>query len=446
MEEMLESVDMETEVDADLGEVETTEETAEDPAPEAGTEQAEADDPYSSKSSKEFSAALKAWRDSSPENAKYARMAKDDHARLFQLQQVEPKGITGVQEKYALLDSVIHGLPDGTELRGADALGAIQDELRSVAETDELLAAGDPRALDNLGEEFNEGLAKLAPTILDRIRDSNPEAYAAAVLPHFVAALAQSDLVQNYNGLVDVLNEQPPSWLTADQKGAWQADKMTRIFGLAGNMGKWLNAQASKAGELPKHGAGTKTEKDSFAEERQAFDQEKQEAHWNANISPKLDQHASEKFNEDFKPFEKRLRLDSAARSALKMEYSKRIAGMAARPVNGKPNPYMSQIQRYRAAKNPDPATVTNFAKVEFNKHSKAVMDALINERYKSFLNGKPKATTTTTAAAAKGPVPPGVTIVGTKPANIDFKRTPLDWIHQKKYRTTDGKIVQVRQ
>src|SRR5882757_3460985 len=96
------------------------------------------EDPYSPKSSSEYAKWLKGIRDSDPANGKFARMAKDDHARLYQLHQMEKRGIDGVRETYALLDSVQHG-----EVKGVEAVAAMQDELRSVTEIDERLFSGD---------------------------------------------------------------------------------------------------------------------------------------------------------------------------------------------------------------------------------------------------------------------------------------------------------------
>src|SRR5271170_3222105 len=105
------------------------------------------DDPYSSKASREYSQWLKALREekaNDPTAAKFARLSKDNHARLYQLQQMEPRGIDGVRETYALLDSVMHG-----ELKGRDAIGALQDEIRAVQEMDQAILSGDAAALEN---------------------------------------------------------------------------------------------------------------------------------------------------------------------------------------------------------------------------------------------------------------------------------------------------------
>lgn len=392
-------------------------------------------DPYSKQGSREYTQWLKSLREA-PENARFARIAKDNHFRLSQLMQMEPKGLDGVREKYALFDSITHG-----ELKGVEALGAIQDELRSVAEVDELLAAGDPRALEALGDEFNEGLAKLTPTILDRVRESNPEAYNAAVLPHFVEALRTSPLVSDFNGVVDALEEEPPAWLNADQKGAWAQDRMGRVVALVARMGKWLNAQAEHAKKDSPDPKGAKAQPKQN-EREQNFEKSQRDHHWRTNIQPGLDKHAQQKFAELFRPYAKRLRLDSTATQALRQAF---ISGVVDRAKGNRD--YMSQIERYRAARNPDPSSVLNYAKVEFDKHAEATLKALVNERYKPFLNGRPQSQPAP-ASVKRPPVSPGVQITTVKPASadIDFRRTPIDWIHQRKYMLKTGKVVQVRQ
>ena len=223
---------------------------------------------------------------------------------------------------------------------------------------------------------------------------------------------------------------------------------MQRIVGLAANMGEWMNAQAKKAGELKPVDGKQANGKTGLNEERQTFEKERQEHHWKTNISPNLDKHAASSFNTLFGPYGKRLNLDATAKNGLMMEFSKRVAQKAsANPV------YMSQIQRYRGQKNPDPGAVVNYAKVEFDKHAKNVLEGLVNERYKPFLNGKPRQGVPNQSTQGKmgqnrAPVGPNVAIVSVKPPSeqIDFKKTPLEWIHQKKYQLRNGKVVQVRQ
>lgn len=405
-------------------------------------------DPFESKSAKELSSWLKGIRDADPNNAKYARALKDVFGQQFAFKKEFPEGLDSARNIKSLVDSVIHQGADGQELRGADAIAALQDSVREYAQIDELLASGDPRALESLGEDFNEGLAKLAPSILERIQQSDPDAYAATVLPHFVQALAQSDLVKNFNGLVDVLNEAPPTWLTPEQKTAWAKDQMQKVTALAGGMGQWLNAQANKvkAGTNANQNVprGTSGKKDPISEREAAFNQREQEHHWNTNISPKLDQHADSQFRALFQPFAKRLNLDAPTTTALKMEFSKRVASAAV-----KDKAYIGQIGRYRSMRNPDPNTVLNFAKVQFDKNAKTVMESLVNERYKPFLNGKPRGGQpgNTNATGKSAPAAPGIQYVTVRPADgaHNPKMRTLQDVHDKIFYLNNGKKVQVR-
>lgn len=403
------------------------------------------------KESRDYSKFLKSLKETNPENKRFINRAQDDHSRLYALQQLEPRGIDGVREKYALIESV-----QFNDMQGPEAISALQDHARETEQVDQMLAEGDERVWEMFGEEFNAGLAKLAPSLLNRIAEADPEAYSAAILPHFVEALKGSELVQSYNALVDVLSEAPPSYLNPEQKQAFAQEQMRKVMGLAGKMGTWLNAQAEAAkgkGVTPngaKQQGGQQQRKDPAQDRLAEAERKEQDFHWKTNIAPQTDKHATSKFDELFRPYDKRLRLDATAKGALRQAFVQGVIAKSTAKVNGQDNPYMRQMARYRQSRNPDPANVVNYFKVEFDRHARGVLDGLVKERYGRFLSGaKQQATTTQSAGAnkgaAKGPVGPNVIISTVKPKNIDFKNTPLDWLHQRKYRTTDGKIVQVR-
>ncbi len=443
MEAVVDAVDVDQSVDIDVDS-----QSSVDTQQDSTVDQVDAD-PYAPKGSREYSAWLKEQKErlgDDPNSAKFLRLSKDNHARLYQLQQMEPRGIDGVREKYAVLDSVVHG-----ELKGIEALGAIQDELRGVQEIDERLFSGDAEALKEMGDEFvQQALPKLAGPILDMVRESNPEAYNAAVLPHFVEALRGSELVANFNGLVDVLNEAPPGWLTADQKAQWTEDRLKRVMDKAAKMGGWFNAQQAKAGELPKTNGNGRVTPTKEASELETLRSEGEKLHWSTNITPKLDAHADTRFTELFKPYARRLNLGKEQMDDLKSAF------IGHGPREGRPGTgvigkamanktYADQINRYHQQKRADPSAVINLSKVEFDKHAKTVMDGLVNTRYKNFLNGGQKTAAPTNGRPGVKPVSPGVQLVTVKPTNIDHKNTPLEWLHQKKYRLTDGKVVQMQ-
>ena len=353
-------------------EVEETEqvetETSSDTLPES-TESTEGsrqppkakDDPYTTKFSREMRAELKKWESEHPEAAKYAKQARDNHARLYALNQIEPKGIDGVREKYALLEGLSHG-----ESSGAEALAAIQEELQGVQETDELLASGDPRAFEALGDAFNDGLAKLAPAYLERIAKSDPESLNRAVMPYLVSTLQKSELVKHYNDLVDVLNAQN------DPRFNDQTKMQFTIQSLA-KMGQWLNGLQDKAVAPP---AGPNKEQEQFQTERSKFQEEKVTTHWEAKIYPQTRQFVDAKFKELFAPYQSRLKLPPEALDDAKADFRRRLnaAGEADKP-------YMGQISVYRKQGMANPEAVVNFVRSGLARHVKPVMDAMMKAR-----------------------------------------------------------------
>lgn len=392
------------------------------------TQTTEPESPYTTKFSREMRAALKQWETANPESARYAKQARDNHARLFALTQLEPKGIDGVREKYALLDSLAVG-----DSKGLEAVTAMQEQLRSIEETDSLLANGDPRAFDALGEDFNKGLAKLAPAYLDRIQKADPAAYEAAILPHFVSTLANSDLVKEYNALVDVLNTQGDPRF--DDK-----TKMQFAISQLAKMGGWLNGLAGKAGELkPQQTSG----RDELEQQRTEIENERQKMHWDANIKPAAAQHENQTFNTLFEPYQKRLRLDEGAKNDLMQAFKREL-----NRIGSADQAYMRQMAIFRGQKNPDPTSVANVVKNAINKHSKPVMESLIKARYSPFLNAAPKPKAQVNGnGKPQPPAGPNVQVVSVKPAmsEIDHRNTPIEWLPMKQYRLYSGKVVQVR-
>lgn len=388
------------------------------------------DSPYSTKFSREMRTALKEWEAANPEAAKFAKQARENHARMYALAQLEPKGIDGVRERYALLDSLSRG-----EAKGPEAVTAMQEELAAIEEVDNLLAAGDPKAFDALGEDFNEGLAKLAPEYLNRIAKTDPDAFERAVLPHFISTLQNSPLVAEFNALVDVLNAK-------DDPRFDDKTKMSFAFQQLGKMGKWLNELAQKGSQL-KSAPVADGKPDQIAQQRTELEKEQQKFHWDTKIAPQASAHENKAFETLFEPYQKRLKLDAAGKDDLLQAFKSGLnrAGSADKD-------YLRQMGLYRGQKNPDPAVVANYVKNAINKHSRPVMEALVKARYSPFLNAKPKTTVQAVKPGVKqGPVSPNVEIRTVKPpmSEIDHKNTPLEWLAKKQYRLYGGKVIQVR-
>jgi len=412
-------------------------------APEQQTQEQPEQQPGESdnKFSKRFSDWLKTTRDTAtdPEIQKFARYGKDLEGRDRLLRELYPEGVSKVREVKAILDGLEYG-----EAKGVDAISAIQDQIRDYEQSDELLASGSEKVWDLFGPEFDDGLAKLAPSYLNRLQQSKPEAYSETILPHLVSALRVSPLVSEFNGIVDVLNQEPPAWLTPDQKTNWINDKLQNVIRHANGMASWLNAQdqAVKGKTVPGVN-GRPPQQDQLAQERQQFETERQNHYWQTNIVPELNKHAEKSFNELLAPYDKRLKLSPEAKADLAQSFVDQVKQKAT--ANRQ---YMSQIGRYRSQPKPDAAVVTNLARVEWDKHAKGVMEGLIDKRYRTFLgqqkmNTQAPRTSNGTFAPANGPK-----VVSVRPPNgeIDFQNTPTDWLMtkadgSKQFRMKDGSI-----
>jgi hypothetical protein len=390
-------------------------------------------DPYTTKYSREMRAALKALEAQHPNEAKFLKQARDNHARLFALAQLEPKGIDGVRERYTLLDSLALG-----DAKGIDAVTAMQEQLANVQEVDSLLAQGNPRAFDALGEDFNQGLAKLAPAYLERVKNTDPQAYDAAILPHAVEKFASSGLLKVFNDLVDVLDAKDDPRFDAATKASFTITQLAKMAGI-------FNDLAKQAGEIKPGAPKIDEERQQFEQERTQFEQERQDIHWKTNIQPITDAHSKTVFDQLFDPYQKRLKLDEAGKQDLYNAYlgSLTRAGKADQA-------YMRQIGIYRAQRNPDPQAVANFAKNAINKLSKPIMEQLIKARYGPFLNTRPQVAKPNSQMNGRPqpPAGPNVEIRSVKPPmeEIDHRNTPIAWLAEKKYRLYSGKVVQVRQ
>lgn len=385
-----------------------------------GGEEGQLDDKIDGrKGSKEFRDALKAW-EATPEGAKYAKQARADHFRANEIATIEPGGVTAMREKYALLESI----------GGVEGLTTIQERVAEADGIDEALAAGKIEALESLGPEFDPGLAKLTPQILDRVMKSDPAAYAAAILPHLMSGLTGSPMVGDLNRMVDAL--QAPH---LDDAG-----KIKAVTQLLGRIGQWFDANEKKAGEFK--AAPVDKQHSEFDQERSKFDQEKQDHHWNTNIIPDVARAEATKFDDLLKPYMSRLKLSPAQKAAALSDFRSKL-----RDACNADSDYKKQRDFYRKQKNPAPATVANFAKAHLAKKAQAAFDLVKAERFGNFLGGAkkpatavvPGARTTTTGAA------PVIVSVRPSPDEIDYRKTSEEDQWKGRYTLKTGKVVQVR-
>jgi hypothetical protein len=374
------------------------------------------------------------------EDGKFYRRTKDNDARLQALMKLEPKGVDGVKSHYETLNGIAHG-----EKTGIEAVQSIQEAL---AESQTILDAVAQGNMDSLSDEQKDGIYRMAPAVIADLAESNPDAYAALLLPHFVEGLKGSALFTSLNGLLDTLNQKPPSWLTKEQIPQWTLEHVQNVTGHAQKMAQWFQAQDQRVKELGGKEGGRQQTGPTDRNATQSGPANKE--FWQQSVYPQTNQHAEETFNKELRPWAEKLakagiRLSDAKKQALAQEMVQQVSAAA------KKNPaYASQMKRFNTQRAPDAASVISTFRSEFNRHAKTVLDGLIRRDYGQVLDKgttKVAAKTTTTAGAKVAPVAAGVKVVSVKPerSQIDFQRTPTDWIYQNKWRLRNGTVVQYR-
>ena len=364
----------------------------------------------------------------------HSRRLKDDWGRMESLRRGDPEGIKGVQSRLESLASIAHG-----DKTGMEAVTSIQEALAESQSTLDAIAQGD---FSVLGEDQVDGVLRMAPSMIDHLADSNPDAYTALMLPHFNEALKGSQLYGALDGLLSALNEKPPSWLTKEQIPQWTLEHVQKVSRFAGVMDQWRQAQDNRVKEL----GGKDVPRGTQVERQQSSPNTE---FWEKSIYPQTNAHAEETFNRELRPWAEKLakagiRLSDAKKQALAQEMVRDITSAANK------NPaYSNQIKRFNSQRSPDSGQVISTFKSEFNRHAKSVMESLIRRDYGQVLEkgGAKPVAKQANGSAKSAPVAPGVKIVSVKPdrSRIDFPRTPADWLYQNKWKMKDGSIEQYR-
>ena len=387
---------------------------------------------------REYSAWIKSLKEDG-DSGKHYRRIKDDYSRLQTLSRLEPKGIDGVRERYAALDGVAYG-----DKKGIEAISTMQSALAESQTALDAIAQGDLKALD---EDQRAGLLRSTPQLLDTLAETDPDGYVKAVLPHFVDALKNSQLYSSFGQLLDTLSQEPPKWMKPEQKADWINDRLQAVLGHATTMGQWFKAQEERVkgfGEGGKAKPGMEGEGQPKPAATQGETANPQ--FWKDSIYPGAIAHAEKTFNDELKPWADKLakagfRLSDTKKQALVKEYAQSIETEAAKNKG-----YMDQMARYNRQRTPDKSSVVSLIRAEITRHAPNVMKALIERDYGQILDKRTAPKTNGNGNGTKpAPVAPqkGVKTVSVKPnrADIDFPRTPAEWLYQNKWKMKDGTV-----
>lgn len=399
---------------------ETPVETPESETPEAseGGEAAEkvaakADDKTDARTTPDaIRKALKALRDSSPENAPIARKLNDFVGRAQAYEKEFPKVADARNAKF-LLDSV----------GGGDGIAKLQETVRSVNETDALLYAGDGKVLDSIYDDMKaagkqEAFGKLASPFLDKLKENDPKAYVSAIRPHVFEGVVASGLP----GVIEAIEQA----LGAKDGEGKPAPDMKVLTACANEMRKWFNAE-----EAANKSRSTKTvdpDRQAFEKERSDFETTKKKA-FEGEVHGEWNRMNNQYLGEALKPY---LKLPFAKNwnDATRVSVAKELMSTLLSELGGD-KIYQSSMDALWSQKSPDKAKIIDTHKTKLGMIAKRIVKDVLDARYPGFSTVRgapaPKPAGAKPAAAA----PTGATkpiYQATKPAtgdpNVDWNRT----------------------
>lgn len=173
---------------------------------------------------------------------------------------------------------------------GAEGIARMQETEEKVRRMDEMVANGDPKVVDGILENAGANAGKLTTAMLDKLASSNPQAYQTALAPHTAAYLKNEGLFGTINAIAE----------------AWNSGNTQQVKSLFERVLAWSEQRQQEAN--PKVAAAD-PEREKFEAERSKFEQEKINAEIQ-KISGAEMSYASEKIDENVKPYLKRLKLD----------------------------------------------------------------------------------------------------------------------------------------
>src|SRR6185437_11282539 len=189
----------------------------------------------------EWSKALKELRELYPDRADMLTKLRDNYARYQALQEVAPKGLDDVRAWKSTIDAV----------GGPEAAAELMQRNAEYEQIDAKIEAADYSVIADLPENLQKGFYQMLPDAMNDLSERDPQAFQAAVAPHFQAALAGTGLGNVIDAQIEGLRNLYGRITDPEARAEIKA-----LFDDATKTKNWYTQQTEGAGRMP---AGTKT-------------------------------------------------------------------------------------------------------------------------------------------------------------------------------------------
>lgn len=332
------------------------------------TQQAEADKVDGRRFNPEWSKALKELRELYPDRADMLTKLRDNYARYQALQEVAPKGLDDVRAWKSTIDAV----------GGPEAAAELMQRAADMDQVDAKIEAGDYSVISELPENLQKGFYQMLPDALNDLSERDPQAFQAAVAPHFQSALATTGMDEHLRTMYA------------------KAGDNEELKALIKQQYDWFQQQTQGAGALPGGRKTVSPEVQRLQAELETRRKADDEA-FVGSITDATNKYVGDAFEKEAAVYLKQLGLTDAQKSDLADSFNAKLVDKL-----GSDAAFQKQLGAYKSLRNRNPETITAYIRSKVDENAKSILDGLVTARYGG-MRQKAAATTTGTATTSGG-------------------------------------------
>lgn len=362
MPDVLDSIDQTTDIDTTTDTSDLQDTTLQTENQDGQQQQTDADKIDGRRFNPEWSKALKELRELYPDRADMLTKLRDTYGRYGALQELAPKGLEDVRAWKTQIDA----------LGGSEAAAEMMQRVASVEAIDAKIAAGDFSVLEELGEDLQKGVYGMLPDMLNHLATTDDKAFAAAVMPHFAAALEGTGMGDHLKKMYAAAGDNEP------------------LKELIKQQYDWFQNQVQGKGNL----GGTKTVDPQVARLQAELETRRQsdDNSFIQGVADTTNKHVADTFTKTAEVYLKQLSLTDAQKADLSDSFNVKLVDKLGADAG-----FQKQLAAYKALKNRNPETVNAYIRSKIDEAAKPILDGLVTARYGGMRQKKTAATATTT-------------------------------------------------
>jgi hypothetical protein len=296
----------------------------------------------------EWSKALKELRELYPDRADMLTKLRDTYGRYGALTELAPKGLEDVRQWKTTLDAV----------GGPEAAAELMQRAATMDQVDERIANADYTVISELPENLQKGFYQMLPDALTDLQTRDPQAFEAAVAPHFQAALAGTGMGDHLKKMYAAAGDNEP------------------LKELIKQQYDWFQQQTQGAGKMP---GGTKSADPQVARLQAELETRRQadDASFVGGITNATNEYVGKAFDKEAAVYLKQLNLTDVQKSDLMESFNAKLVDKL-----GNDAAFNAQLKAYKSLKNRNPDTINTYIRSKVDESSKSIIDGLVTARY----------------------------------------------------------------